>query len=145
VNSEAIPEDIYRWTSGRAIVATGSPFADVEFEGQHFSVGQGNNAFIFPGLGLGALVSGAREVTPGMLTTAAHALADYTDDARLARGAVYPRIASLRGVSRRVAAAVAKQAVDEGVATETSVAEDPLASVDRSMWNPVYLPIRRHG
>lgn len=145
VNSEAVPEDVYRWTAGRAIVATGSPFPDVELDGQHFSVGQGNNAFIFPGLGLGALASGAREVTPRMLTAAAHALADYTDDARLARGAVYPRIASLRGASRQVAAAVARQAVEEGVAAASSVGDDPVAAVDRAMWSPVYVPIRRPG
>lgn len=145
VNSEAVPEDVLRWTSGRAIVATGSPFADVTYEGQVFSIGQGNNAFVFPGLGLGSMVSGAREVTPRMLTAAAHALAEYTDDARLARGGVYPRMASLRGVSRQVAAAVAAQAVSEGVATNVEVADQPLEAVDRAMWNAEYLPIRRPG
>ena len=145
VNSEAVPEDILRWTDGRAIVATGSPFPDVDHEGQRFVIGQGNNAFIFPGLGLGAVVSAAREITPRMLTAAAHALAGYTDDARLAKGAVYPRIGSLRGVSRQVAAAVVQQAVEDGVAGNDAAAEAPLEAVDRAMWEPVYLPIRRSG
>ena len=78
-----------------------------------------------------------------MLTAAAHALASYTDDARLSRGAMDPRIGSLRGVSRQVAAAVALQAVEEGVAANEEVAEAPLEAVDRAMWEPVYLPIRR--
>ncbi len=142
VNSEAVPEDIYAWTDGRAIVATGSPFAEVQFHGKRHPVGQGNNAFIFPGLGLGVMLTGARRVTPGMLTAAAEALAEYTDPARLLAGAVYPSIATLRRASRHVAAAVAQQAMADGVARRP-VEGDVSEAVTAAMWEPRYLPIRR--
>src|SRR5262249_44654593 len=141
-NCEALPADIFRWTDGRAIVATGSPFADVEHNGVRYPVGQGNNAFIFPGVGLGTLLAGARKVTDGMLLQASLALAEYTDPARLAQGAVYPRIEKIRGASRHVAAAVLQQAHKEGVATEPAP-EDVHAFVEKSMWHPEFLPIRR--
>ncbi len=141
-NSEAIPEDVLRWTAGRAIVATGSPFPDVTHDGNRVVIGQGNNAFIFPGLGLGVLVSRARKVTPGMLSAAAEALADYTDPGRLAEGAVYPRVNTLRRVSRRVATAVVRQALEDGVAQRQSEG-DVSALVDKAMWEPRYLPVRK--
>jgi len=142
VNSEAVPEDIYAWTDGRAIVATGSPFPEVPFHGKRHPVGQGNNAFIFPGLGLGVMLTEARRVTPGMLTAAAEALAEYTDPARLLAGAVYPSIATLRRASRHVAAAVAQQAMADGVARRP-VEGDVSEAVAAAMWEPRYLPIRR--
>jgi len=141
-NSEAVPADIYRWTEGKALVATGSPFADVEWDGAPHPVGQGNNAFIFPGLGLGVLLSQARRVTDSMLTAASLALAEYTDAARLAQGALYPRMDRLRSASRRVALAVLRQAVKEGVAMR-QLPEDLEALLDREMWRPEFLPIRR--
>ncbi len=145
-NSEAVPEDIYAWTEGRAIVATGSPFPDVSHGGHSYHVGQGNNAFIFPGLGLGALVAGAERIDDDLLVAAAEALAAYTDDARLARGAVYPRIGALRGVSRQVAIAVAKEAGRLGVAHAELDDDDAVAAaVDATMWHPRYLPFRRPG
>lgn len=140
-NSEAVPEDVYRWTDGRAIVATGSPFPVVTFENRTYAVGQGNNAFIFPGVGLGTLVSGASKVTDNMLTAAAEALADYTDPSRLMSGAVYPSINAINRASRHVAAAVVKQAGEDGVASK--VIDDPLTAVTDAMWEPRYLPIRR--
>ena len=140
-NSEAVPEDVYRWTDGRAIVATGSPFPAVTFENRTYAVGQGNNAFIFPGVGLGTLVSGASKVTDNMLTAAAEALADYTDPSRLMSGAVYPSINAINRASRHVAAAVVKQACEDGVASK--VIDDPLTAVTDAMWEPRYLPIRR--
>ncbi|MFL5318971.1 MAG: malic enzyme-like NAD(P)-binding protein, partial [Myxococcaceae bacterium] len=141
-NSEAVPADILAWTGGRAIVATGSPFPDVEFQGTRYPVGQGNNAFIFPGLGLGVLLSGARKVSDGMLLAASMALAEYTDPGRLAQGAVYPRIERIRGASRHVACAVITQAHKEGAATKPKPDDLP-AFIDRHMWHPVFLPIRR--
>jgi malate dehydrogenase (oxaloacetate-decarboxylating) len=141
-NSEAVPADIYRWTEGKALVATGSPFADVEWDGAPHPVGQGNNAFIFPGLGLGVLLSQARRVTDSMLTAASLALAEYTDSVRLAQGGLYPRMDRLRSASRRVALAVIRQAVKEGVATR-QLPEDLEALLDREMWRPEFLPIRR--
>jgi len=141
-NSEATPEDIYAWTEGRAIVATGSPFGEVEFAGTRHPVGQGNNAFIFPGLGLGVMLTSAKRVTPGMLTAAAEALAEYTDPARLLAGAVYPSVATMRRASKHVAVAVAQQAMADGVA-RVPVEGDVTEAVTAAMWEPRYLPIRR--
>jgi malate dehydrogenase (oxaloacetate-decarboxylating) len=141
-NSEATPEDVYAWTDGRAIVATGSPFGEVEHGGARHPVGQGNNAFIFPGLGLGVMMTSARRVTPGMLTAAAEALAEYTDPARLIAGAVYPSVATLQRASKHVAAAVAQQAMSDGVA-RAPVEGDVAEAVTAAMWQPRYLPIRR--
>jgi malate dehydrogenase (oxaloacetate-decarboxylating) len=142
-NSEAVPEDIYRWTEGRAIVATGSPFKDVAFDGLLRPVGQGNNVFIFPGVGLGVILSGATRVTGTMFTAAAEALAVYVDPMRLEHGGVYPRIEQLRGASKRVAMAVIEQARADGVMTN-SVPEAGLEGfVESRMWRPEYLPIKK--
>ncbi|HKI56280.1 MAG TPA: NAD-dependent malic enzyme [Trueperaceae bacterium] len=140
--SEAVPEDVYRITDGRAIVATGSPFPEVTWKGVRYSVGQGNNAFIFPGLGLGVKVVRASTVTPGMLSAAAEALAEYTDSGRIQQGAVYPRVSAMRRVSRFVATAVAQEAVDAGVA-RTLPDGDLADAVGAAMWEARYLPIRR--
>ncbi len=140
--SEAVPSDVLKWTDGKAIVATGSPFADVEFGGVTRRIGQGNNAFIFPGLGLGALVCGAKVITDGMLAAAAEALAAYTDSLDIALGAVYPKVSVMRRASRHVAQAVVLQAIADGVASrvpEGDVEEAVLAA----MWEPRYLPIRQ--
>ncbi len=141
-NSEAEPDDICRWTNGRAIVATGSPFPDVMWQGQSRPVGQGNNAFIFPGLGLAVLLTGARRVTDGMLIAASRALADYVDPARIAQGAVFPRIDRIRPASRRVAAAVIEAAYKDGVTTRARP-DDLEAFIEQNMWRPEYLPIHR--
>lgn len=141
-NSEAVPEDVLAWTNGAAVVATGSPFPDVMLGGKHHVIGQGNNAFIFPGLGLGSLVTAASKVTDNMLTAAAEALAEYTDPGRLIEGAVYPRVDALRRASKHVAVAVAKQAISDGVA-RNAVDDDVAGAVASAMWEPRYLPIRR--
>lgn len=141
VNSEAVPEDVYAWTGGRAIVATGSPFPNVQHEGRSFVVGQGNNAFVFPGVGLGALVTRATKVTDNMLTAAAEALSEYTDPMRLMEGAVYPSVSALGRASRHVAVAVANQAMADGVARRE--VKDTQEAVSAGIWEPRYLPIRR--
>jgi malate dehydrogenase (oxaloacetate-decarboxylating) len=141
-NSEAVPEDIYRWTEGRALVATGSPFEDVTWSGAAHPVGQGNNAFIFPGLGLGVLASRARKVTDGMLTAAALALSEFVDKGRLAQGALYPRMDKIRVASKQVAVAVIQQALKEGVAT-AALPENLEAHLEARMWRPEFLPIRK--
>jgi len=141
-NSEAVPADVYRWTDGRALVATGSPFDDVEWGGTCYPVGQGNNAFIFPGLGLGVLTSRARKVTDGMLTAASLALSEYVDMQRLAQGGLYPRMDRIRTASKQVALAVIHQAVKEGVCEEP-LPEDLEAHLEQRMWKPVFLPIRK--
>ena len=135
-NSEARPEDIVRWTQGRAIVATGSPFPPVEYGGQTRRIGQANNAFIFPGLGLGTLLAEAREVTDGMISAAAATLAECLTDAEIAEGLLFPSVRRLRDVARRVAAAVITQAMLDGVATKSI--DDPAALVNANMWEPHY-------
>ncbi len=137
---EALPEDLVAWTEGRAIVATGSPFAPVYFEGQTYVVGQGNNAFIFPGLGQGVILCGARKITDSMVLAAAYALADMVE-ARYPQ-LVYPPVEALAEASIRVAARVIAQAVAEGVATVRP--EDPQAIealVRRRRWLPEYVPV----
>jgi malate dehydrogenase (oxaloacetate-decarboxylating) len=147
-NSEAIPEDIYQWTGGVVQVATGSPFPDVVYEGNTYLVGQGNNAFVFPGIGMGALMSGAKQVTEGMLTEAAVALSEYIDADRIARGGLYPQMDLLRSVSRTVAVAVFRQAIADGVSEfklEQEKEETLEAFVEGQMWRSTYLPLRRPG
>jgi len=141
-NSEAVPEDVYRWTNGKGLVATGSPFEDVMWNGVAHPVGQGNNAFIFPGLGLGVLASRARRVTDGMLTAAALALSEFVDKGRLAQGGLYPRMDKIRVASKQVSVAVIRQAQKEGVATE-QLPEDLEAYLEARMWRPEFLPIRK--
>jgi len=148
-NVEALPEEIVRWTGGQAIVASGSPFADVPHRTHDgidavVPVGQGNNVFIFPGLGFGAIISRAREITDGMVMEAARTLADHTD---VSGGRVYPHIQDLREVSIQIAVRVARQAITEGVAAERRVRvmtdEQLMAFVRRRYWVPKYLPYRR--
>ncbi len=141
-NSEGIPSDIYNWTEGRATIATGSPFDDVNYGGSSYPVGQGNNAFIFPGVGLGIMLSGAKRVTDSLMTTAAVALSEYVDTGRLAQGGVYPSIEKIRPASKHVAIAVIKQVVADGLA-RVDVSEDVEAFVEQRMWKAKYLPTRK--
>ncbi len=135
-NAEAWPVDIVKWTEGRALVAAGSPFAPVEYAGTSRRIGQANNAFIFPGLGLGALLAEARQVTDGMINVAAQALADCLTGAEIGEGALFPPVRRLRDVARHVAVAVIRQAVADGVASK--VIADPNAAVAANMWEPRY-------
>ncbi|MFQ5524634.1 MAG: NAD-dependent malic enzyme [Thermoanaerobaculia bacterium] len=135
--SEAEPADVVRWTDGRALIATGSPFDPVAHEGHEHRVGQGNNAFIFPGVGLGALAAEAREITDAMFTAAADALAAAVSEDELASFSLYPAVSRLREVTRDVAVAVAVQAAADGVGREGNL-EDPAAAVDAFMWEPEY-------
>jgi len=137
--TEALPIDILRWTSGRALVATGSPFEPVEVDGRVHEIGQANNVFIFPGLGLGAIAAEARMITPRMFLLAAETLAGVVTDERLATGALYPPVADLRAVSRAIAIRVAREAIDEGLAG-IDPATDIEALVDGAMWWPAYVP-----
>ncbi|MBT3268820.1 NAD-dependent malic enzyme [Candidatus Poribacteria bacterium] len=134
--AEGKPEDILRWSAGRAVVATGSPFEPVQYDGSQRHIGQGNNVFVFPGVGLGALVVGAREITDGMLTAASTALFDAVSSADLDRGSVYPSMARLREVTVDVATAVAAAAIEAGVA---DAPDEPVEDAVRSaMWTPEY-------
>jgi malic enzyme len=137
--SEARPDDVLAWSDGRAIVATGSPFDPVTIGGRTRLIGQANNVFIFPGLGLGAIVARAREVTDAMFLVAAATLAELTSPERLAQGALYPRLADLRSISRAIAIAVAREAHDSGVSSWPD--HDVEASVEAAMWQPEYDPV----
>jgi malate dehydrogenase (oxaloacetate-decarboxylating) len=142
--SEALPEDVVEWSEGRAIVATGSPFPEVKYEGSIHPVGQGNNAFIFPGLGFASVLSDCREITDNMVLEAAYALADYTAASHLDAGRVYPPIRELREVSIRVAVRVIKCALTEGIAGKGDLDGRDLDAYVRShFWKPRYLPFVR--
>jgi len=139
--SEALPVELIQWSEGRAIVATGSPFPDVDHGGQRFPVGQGNNAFIFPGLGFGAILSESRTITDCMVLDSAYALAEYTAANHLEGGHVYPPIKELQEVSIRVASRVIKCAINEGVADKEDLEGRDLDAYLRSrFWHPRYLP-----
>jgi malic enzyme len=134
--SEAKPADLYAWTDCRCLVATGSPVRDVECGGRTFRVGQGNNVFIFPGLGLGALAVNARRVTNGMTNAASKTLATLITPEELDVGLLFPTVTRLRSVSIEVAVAVARQAVQEGVAPVAAGDVEDL--VRQAMWQPDY-------
>lgn len=135
--AEARPEEVIRWTAGRALVATGSPFADVDYDGRHYRIGQGNNVFIFPGLGLGSLLCGASRITDAMITAAATVLAAQVADEELDAGMLYPAVSRLRQVSREVAAAVMRQAGSDGVGEKLD--DDQIeVRLNAAIWNPDY-------
>jgi malic enzyme len=136
---EAEPHQVMDWSDGRAIVATGSPFPTVSHGGHTYPVGQANNVFVFPGLGLGTIVSEARMIDEGMFLAAARAVAAATSDARLADGAIYPPVRDLGRISRAVAIAVAAEAVRAGHAAIAPDA-DLAAEVEAAMWWPTYAP-----
>ncbi|HSS63689.1 MAG TPA: NAD-dependent malic enzyme [Gammaproteobacteria bacterium] len=143
--TEVNPADALVWTNGRALIATGSPFDPIDHEGMHHRIGQGNNVFCFPGIGLGVIASGARRVTDGMLIAAARAVAAKVPQSDLKSGCVYPEVANLGPVSRAVAEEVASAAVSEGL-TEFSAEDASTGSIaDRvaaQIWYPEYLPYR---
>jgi malic enzyme len=137
VNAEATPADLYAWSDGHAMVATGSPFDPVRVDGQDRLVGQANNVFIFPGVGLGAITAGTREITDRMFLVAATTLSEMIPADRLAAGALYPRLTDLRPISRAIAVAVAREARDAGFAP-IRTDEQIQAAVDAAMWVPAY-------
>jgi malic enzyme len=135
-HAEAIPADLLNWTGGRALIATGSPFEPTGYAGRLIETGQGNNVFIFPGLGLGALLSSATEVTDGMISAAANALAAAVSNAELERGLLFPAVERLRDVSASIAAAVIEQAAADGAGELPGA--DVAQFVRDAMWKPSY-------
>ena len=139
--TEAIPADVFEWTEGRALMATGSPFDPVEYEGKTLRVSQGNNVYVFPGVGLGAIITGAKKVTDSMFAAAANALASLVEEADLEAGVLYPPLADLRSISRVIGRAVAITAVDHGVGRRMTEAEIDDA-LDHEIWNLDYPTLR---
>jgi malic enzyme len=139
--SEAKPVDLMEWTEGRALVATGSPFSPVTHLGKTHVIGQGNNAFIFPGVGLGLMVAEAREVTEGMFVAAARRLAEEVHQSDLDAGSLFPSTSQIRHVTAKVAESVVQAVRDQGLANRVLTDAEIPQAVAAAMWNPVYLPI----
>jgi malate dehydrogenase (oxaloacetate-decarboxylating)(NADP+) len=135
--SECTAEEAYRWTGGRAIFACGSPFDPVTLNGRTYVPRQGNNSYVFPGVGLGAIVSGTRRITDEMFASAAHALARQVTEADLAQGSIYPALTRVREVSAHIAAAVAEVAYKRRL-TDARKPADIFAHVTAQMYDPRY-------
>lgn len=140
--TEAVPEDIYLWAGGNAIVATGSPFANVRYGHKDFRIGQCNNVFVFPGVGLGALASRAKVVTDEMFAAAAYQLAEMLPNDAMESHCVYPEVTELREVGKQIALAVYQCAQKQNVA-QISDSVDPLKEIERRMWLPKYIPYKK--
>lgn len=140
---EATPFDILRWTNGEALVATGSPFEPVVLDGgKTFTIAQCNNSYIFPGIGLGVLAAEAKRVTDEMLMESSRALAECSPLAKFGRGPLLPALEEIHSVSRHIALAVAKKAIEQGVALELT--EDALQErIDAIFWQPKYRQYKR--
>ncbi|EHU9457789.1 NAD-dependent malic enzyme [Vibrio vulnificus] len=139
---EAVPADIIRWTNGDALVATGSPFDPVIHEGKTYPIVQCNNSYIFPGIGLGVLAVNAKRVTDEMLMESSRALATCSPLAINGKGALLPPLEEIHTVSKRIAYAVAKKAIEQGVALE--IADDALqVAIEQHFWQPVYRRYKR--
>jgi malate dehydrogenase (oxaloacetate-decarboxylating)(NADP+) len=135
--AECTARQAYEWSGGRAVYASGSPFNPVDFDGRTFVPGQGNNAYIFPGVGLGAIACESRSVTDEMFFAAAQALAGQVSEADLELGRVYPALSRIREVSALIATAVAEVAYERGLARQPRPA-DVEAHIRSLMYEPNY-------
>src|SRR5829696_1394001 len=140
--AECSAEEAYRHTEGRALFACGSPYPPVTMDGKTFVPRQGNNSYIFPGVGLGAIASGTSRITEEMFMSAAHALAELVSSADLEQGSLYPALPRIREVSERIAAAVARIAHENGLAAGPLPA-DMLGHVRSHMYEPHYSALTR--
>jgi len=139
--AEATPADLLEWTDGRALIATGSPFPPTSYGKRLIKVGQCNNVFIFPGVGLGVIASGADRVTDAMFSAAARVLSGFSPALANPDGALFPPLEMVRGISYRVAMAVGAQAVRSGLAPGMSM-ETLKQAVTDNMWSPRYVPLK---
>ncbi|MCB1828216.1 MAG: NAD-dependent malic enzyme, partial [Coxiellaceae bacterium] len=134
---EAQPEDLLKWSNGQALVATGSPFPPVKLNGKTYEIAQSNNCYIFPGMGLGILACGAKRVSDAMFMQAARALAETAPALHTEGGALLPPLSDVRDVSKKIAFAVAKQAMEDGFAS--SISDEKLQQlIDETLWEPRY-------
>ncbi|MFM7314103.1 MAG: NAD-dependent malic enzyme [Cyanobium sp.] len=139
--AEVTPENLLRWSDGRALVATGSPFPPVQVAGRVREIGQCNNCFVFPGLGYGALAVGATQVSEAMIDASLQALAKVIPAASDPDASLMPSLRQVQEVSLAVAEAVALTAVAEGLATRVGSPQEALAALERRRWRPVYQPV----
>jgi malate dehydrogenase (oxaloacetate-decarboxylating) len=139
--SEATPEQLVAWTEGRALIATGSPFANVTYGDRSIQIGQCNNVFIFPGVGLGVIATGVQRVTNEMFVAAAWALSELSPTRHDLNASLYPSAEDVRTVARRVAVAVAREAQRVGLAPQLTPDEIE-ARIDATMWAPHYPHLR---
>ena len=139
---EALPEDVINWTEGNAIVATGSPFAPVEYNGKSYPIAQCNNAYIFPGIGLGVVAIHATRVTEKMFMVASEALAKSSPLVTGTGNELLPSLENIRDVSKEIAIAVSNQAMDEGVALRVPESR-MLKQIEKNFWTPEYREYRR--
>ena len=135
--SEAVPAEVLEWTDGQALVATGSPFPPVQYGGREYEIGQCNNVFIFPGVGMGALLAGCATISSGMVRSAAYALAQNVSQEELDAGMLFPEVSRLREISRKVAEAVMRVAAEEGIG-EKMTDEERIQRLNDFIWEPVY-------
>ncbi|XAR67678.1 Malate dehydrogenase (oxaloacetate-decarboxylating) (NADP(+)) [Bertholletia excelsa] len=140
--SECTAEEAYTWSQGRAIFASGSPFGPVEYDGKTYLSGQANNAYIFPGFGLGLIISGAIRVHDDMLLAASEALAAEVTRENLERGLIYPPFTNIRNISAHIAAKVAAKAYELGLATHLPQPDDLVAHAESCMYSPNYRAYR---
>jgi len=140
--AEGIPAEILLWTEGNALIATGSPFDPVEFNGKRYPIAQCNNSYVFPGIGLGVIASGASRVTDNMFMVSSEALAKCSPLVSGMGSCLLPRLAEIRDVSKAIAKAVALQAMEDGVAmkVDTDVLDE---MIEKNFWEPEYRSYRR--
>ncbi|KAF0932249.1 hypothetical protein E2562_009519 [Oryza meyeriana var. granulata] len=141
-HSECTAEEAYTWTQGRAVFASGSPFDPVEYEGKTYVPGQSNNAYIFPGFGLGVVISGAIRVHDDMLLAASEALAEQVSEDNFARGLIFPPFTNIRKISAHIAAKVAAKAYDLGLASRLPRPDDLVKYAESCMYTPAYRSYR---
>jgi malate dehydrogenase (oxaloacetate-decarboxylating) len=139
---EALPEDVIEWTEGNAVVATGSPFEPVDYKGKTYPIAQCNNSYIFPGVGLGVIASGATRVTDEMFMTSSNALAECSPLVKGENANLLPDLAEIRAVSKYIAVQVGLKAMEQGVATKVDL-EVLEQAVEKNFWMPEYRDYRR--
>ncbi|GMI81418.1 NADP-malic enzyme 3, Arabidopsis thaliana NADP-malic enzyme 3 [Hibiscus trionum] len=140
--AECTAEEAYTWSKGRAIFASGSPFDPFEYNGKTFIPGQANNAYIFPGFGLGVIMAGSIRVRDDMLLAASNALVSQVTEEHYEKGMIYPPFKDIRKISANIAAKVAAKAYELGLATHLPQPEDLVKSAEKCMYSPVYRSYR---